>query len=63
VPRTKTAHFDYLQTSTRCYRSEADDRWARAEALSGNSLVGLQGRGRGIPDTLRKRLRFNQLDR
>ena len=26
VPRAKTTHFDYLQTSTRCYRSRADCR-------------------------------------
>ena len=32
VPRTKTAHFDYLQTSTRCYRSAAKCRRARAAA-------------------------------
>jgi hypothetical protein len=30
----KTAHFDYLQTSPRWYRSRADGRRARAAARS-----------------------------
>lgn len=56
MPRTQTAHFDYLQTLTRCYRSgRGTGDFAPSRRRS--CLVCIQRGRRGVANPLSERLR------